>query len=414
MSKFNIFKRKVIDEILKYLDTPDIIVLHGARQTGKTSILLYLINELNEKKLPNYYIDLEDFRLKEVLDNGPEELVKLLKENGFNTNEKVFVLIDEIQYLKNPSSFLKLTYDHYKNLKLIVSGSSSFEIKSKFKDSLAGRTLEFEIFPLSFEEFMIFKNSTLYGTDFTAKKIEELKIYFKEYVLYGGYPKIVLTDDIELKEKYLKQLIDTYIKKDIRDLASVKDVYKFNKLLEVLSSQSGNILNVYEISNLSQLSKQTVEKYLFILENTYIIRRLKPFSGNLRNELFKSPKIFFYDTGLMQILWLKSLQKEIIGNVFETAIFSELAKKFSGDCVFYWRTTDKKEIDFILKEKEKILPIEVKLNFEQFKPLAIRYFSERYCVSDYRVVSLYGEVKDKFSIYPWQLKGEKVKKNDGL
>ena len=264
MSKLNIFKRKVIDEILKYLDTPDIIVLHGARQTGKTSILLYLINELNEKKLPNYYIDLEDFRLKEVLDNGPDELVKLLKENGFNTNEKVFVLIDEIQYLKNPSSFLKLTYDHYKNLKLIVSSSSSFEIKSKFKDSLAGRTLEFEIFPLSFEEFMVFKGKPLYGFDFTLKKIEELKLYFKEYVLYGGYPKIVLTDDLNLKEKYLNQLIDTYIKKDIRDLASIKDIYKFNKLLEVLSSQSGNILNIYELSNLTQLSKQTVEKYLFL------------------------------------------------------------------------------------------------------------------------------------------------------
>ena len=406
MSKLNIFKRKVIDEILKYLDTPDIIVLHGARQTGKTSILLYLINELNEKKLPNYYIDLEDFRLKEVLDNGPDELVKLLKENGFNTNEKVFVLIDEIQYLKNPSSFLKLTYDHYKNLKLIVSSSSSFEIKSKFKVSLAGRTLEFEIFPLSFEEFMLFKGKPLYGFDFTLKKIEELKLYFKEYVLYGGYPKIVLTDDLNLKEKYLNQLIDTYIKKDIRDLASIKDIYKFNKLLEVLSSQSGNILNIYELSNLNQLSKQTVEKYLFILENTYIIKLLRPFSSNLRNELFKSPKIFFYDTGLMQILWLKSFQKEIIGNVFETAIFAELVKNFSKDSVFYWRTTDKKEIDFILKKKGKILPIEVKLNFEQFRSASIKYFNEKYKNNDYRVISLYGEVKDKFSIYPWQIRSE--------
>jgi predicted AAA+ superfamily ATPase len=406
MSKLNIFKRKIVDEILKYLDTPDIIVLHGARQTGKTSILLYLIDKLNEKKLPNYYIDLEDFRFKEILDNGPDELVRLLKENGFNTNEKIFVLIDEIQYLKNPSSFLKLTYDHYKNLKLIVSGSSSFEIRSKFKDSLAGRTLEFEIFPLSFEEFMVFKGKPLYGFDFTLKKIEELKLYFKEYVLYGGYPKIVLTDDLNLKEKYLNQLIDTYIKKDIRDLASIKDIYKFNKLLEVLSSQSGNILNIYELSNLTQLSKQTVEKYLFILENTYIIKLLRPFSSNLRNELFKSPKIFFYDTGLMQILWLKSFQKEIIGNVFETAIFSELVKNFSKDSVFYWRTTDKKEIDFILKKKGKILPIEVKLNFEQFRYVSIKYFNEKYKNNDYRVISLYGEVKDKFSIYPWQIRSE--------
>lgn len=98
-----------------------------------------------------------------------------------------------------------------------------------------------------------------------------------------------------------------------------------------------------EISNLCQLAKQTVEKYLFILENTYVIKLLRPFSGNVRNELFKVPKIFFYDTGLMQMLWLKSLQREIIGSVFETAIFCELAKKYPKDSFFYWRTADKKE-----------------------------------------------------------------------
>lgn len=405
MTKNKLFKRRIIDEILKYFNTPDILVLHGARQTGKTSILLYLINELNQKRFPHYYVDLEDFRLKEVLDNGPEELVKLLREEGFNPDKKTFVLIDEIQHLVNPSSFLKLIADHHKNLKLIVSGSSSFEIKSKFKDSLAGRTLEFEVFPLSFEEFMIFKGRPLperIGV-LTSKKIEELRIYFKEYALHGGYPKITLTSSIDLKEKYLKQLIDTYVKKDIRDIASIKDVYKFNKLLEVLASQSGNLLNIHEISNLSQMAKQTVEKYLFILENTYVIKLLRPFSGNIRNELFKSPKIFFYDTGLMQVLWLKSLQKELIGSVFETAIFGELTKKHSKDSVFYWRTADKKEIDFVLKEKKNIAPIEVKINFGQFNPGAIRYFNKKYKLNSYKIVALEGKPKDKFSAYPWQL-----------
>jgi len=108
----------------------------------------------------------------------------------------------------------------------------------------------------------------------------------------------------------------------------------------------------------------------------------------------------------MQILWLKSFQKEIIENVFETAIFAELVKNFSKDSVFYWRTTDKKEIDFILKKKGKILPIEVKLNFEQFRSASIKYFNEKYKNNDYRVISLYGEVKDKFSIYPWQIRSE--------
>ncbi len=400
-----LFKRNIIDELLKYINTEDILVLHGARQVGKTSILYYLKNILDEKNKPNYYIDLEDSRLKAVIDGGHEEFVKHLKEEGFDLENKLFVFIDEIQYLKNPSSFLKLMADHHKNLKIIVSGSSSFEIKSKFKDSLVGRTLEFEVFNLSFEEFLVFKGKTLPREieNITAKKREELKALYAEYTLYGGYPKVVLANSINLKEKYIQQIIDTYVKKDIRDLAEIKDVSKFNKLLEVLSSQSGNLLNIVELSNTCRLARPTVEKYLFILENTYIIKLVKPYSGNIRSELFKLPKIFFYDTGLMQMLWLKSLPKEIIGSVFETGIFSQLVKKYSKDNVFFWRTKDKREIDFILRLNKSLLPIEVKLNFERFASSSIKYFNSKYKLKKYKLVSLKGIPKDKFAVFPWQL-----------
>src|SRR3990172_3732847 len=119
-----------------------------------------------------------------------------------------------------------------------------------------------------------------------------------------------------------------------------KDIYKFNKLLETLASQSGQQINITELSNTTRIAKQTIEKYIFIMENTYIIKLVRPFSRNIRSELFKLPKIYFYDTGLMQMLWLKGLQKEIIGNVFETAIFAELAKKYTHNAVSYWRTKD--------------------------------------------------------------------------
>ena len=405
MKNKRLFKRNIIDELLKYIDTEDILVLHGARQVGKTSILYYLKNILDEKNKSNYYMDLEDSRLKAVIDGGPEEFLKHLKEEGFDLEKKLFVFIDEIQYLKNPSSFLKLMADHHKNLKIIVSGSSSFEIKSKFKDSLVGRTLEFEVFNLSFEEFLIFKRENLPKEieNITAKKREELKALYMEYTLYGGYPKIVLANSINLKEKYLQQIIDTYVKKDIRDLAEIKDVSKFNKLLEVLSAQSGNLLNIVELSNTCRLARPTVEKYLFILENTYIIKLVKPYSGNIRSELFKSPKIFFYDTGLMQMLWLKSFPKELIGSVFETGIFSQLVKKYSKESVFFWRTKDKREIDFILKLKKSLLPIEVKLNFERFASSSVKYFNSKYKLKKYILVSLKGIPKDEYAVYPWQL-----------
>ena len=402
-----IFKRTVVDDINNYLHTNDIIVLHGARQVGKTCILYYIGNQLKSQSKTTYFIDLEDSRFVKILDAGTEEFIAHLKEEGLLSNitkEKVFVLIDEIQYLANPSSFLKLIADHHKNIKLIVSGSSSFAIKTKFKDSLVGRTVNFDIFNLSFEEFLLFKQYTFEkGKVYTQKKVEELKAKFKEYILYGGYPKIVLTPEIEKKEKYLQQIIDTYIKKDLRDLAQVKDIDKFNKLLEVLASQSGQLLNIAEISNTTRISKQTIEKYLFIMENTYILKLVRPFSRNIRSELFKLPKIYFYDTGLMQMLWLKGLQKELIGNVFETGIFAELVKKYAKDTVFYWRTKDKKEIDFILRIKNTFLPIEAKLNFEQFNPSAIQYFNRNYGLNKYKVASLHGTQKNKYFVYPWEL-----------
>jgi len=401
-----ILKRTVIDDINKYIHSDDIIVLHGARQVGKTSILYYLINQLTEQGHTTHFIDLEDSRFVRILDSGVKEFMRYLQEEGIMSaaQKKVFMFIDEIQYLENPSSFLKLVADHHKNIKLIISGSSSFAIKTKFKDSLVGRTVNFEIFNLSFKEFLSFRNYTFEeGKVYTQKKIDELRAMFKEYILYGGYPKIVLTSEVERKEKYLQQIIDTYVKKDIRDLADVKDIDKFNKLLEALASQSGQQLNVAELSNTTRIAKQTVEKYLFIMENTYIVRLVRPFSQNIRSELFKLPKIYFYDTGLMQMLWLKGLQKEIIGNVYETGIFAELIKKYTRDAVFYWRTKDRKEIDFILRIKNKILPIEAKLNFEQFNDVAIRYFNKHYGINYYKVVALNGEPKNRFYVYPWDL-----------
>jgi hypothetical protein len=206
-----------------------------------------------------------------------------------------------------------------------------------------------------------------------------------------------------MKEKYLQQIIDTYIKKDIRDLAAILDITKFNRLLEVIAPQSGQLLNISEIANTCRLNKNTVENYLYILEETYVIKMVRPFSRNLRSELFKTPKIFFLDTGLMQILWLKKLQKEILGSVFETSIFSELIKKYGLNKIFYWRTKDRREIDFIKNDANGILPIEVKLNFAQMKERSIKYFLEKYSLSDYKLVGLYGESRHKDSIFPWDL-----------
>ncbi len=399
-----IYKRRIIDEILEYIEDRNIIVLIGARQVGKTSIMLYLKELLAKQNKKIYYIDLEDYRYVQIIDEGCNVFINHLKEEGFDINKELWVFIDEIQYLKNPSNFLKFIFDHYKNIHLIVSGSSTFEIRKKFKDSLVGRTLVFEIFPLSFAEFLNFKNKKLPEIKkLTAIKRDELKKLFMEYVRFGGYPKVVLADKANKKEKYLQQIVNTYIRKDIRDIGNIRNIDKFNKLLEALSQQSGNLLNMEELANTSKISKQTVENYLFILENTFIIKLVRPYYNNIRSELYKKPKIFFFDTGLMQMLWLKLIPPTVIGNVFETAIYGELVKKFNRENIFYWRTKDKKEIDFIIRSREDIIPIEAKLNFNNFKKTAINYFLKKYKLNNHKVVGIEGDKKSEYFIYPWEL-----------
>ena len=376
---------------------------------------MYLQDQLHSKPERTLYIDLEDGRMKNLLDRGVDEFISYLREQGFiqenpeKDEKKLFVLIDEIQYLENPSSFLKLLADHHRYLKIIVSGSSSFEMKSKFKDSLVGRTVNFEVFPLSFSEFLMFKDVPFFpAKNYSPEKTAELRNLFYEYLLYGGYPKIVLTHEIAMKERYLQQIVDTYIRKDIRDMASIKNVDKFNRLLEVLASQSGNLLNIVELSNTCALARETVESYLFLLEQTYVLHLVRPFSRNIRTEITKMPKVFFYDTGLMQILWLKRLQQEVIGSVFETGIYSELVKQNGSDQVNYWRTKDKKEIDFVVKLPEAFLPIEAKLHFQRSIPAVLQTFTDAYPSPDgmkpgYLLVSLEGEPNEEGMIYPWQL-----------
>ena len=207
-------KRNIISNISKYINTRDVIVLHGARQVGKTTIMKMLYNDI---KISKYYFDLEDGRFLSVCNNGIEDILSFLQQKGIikNKEDKCYIFIDEIQYLTNPSSLLKLTYDHHKNIKLIVSGSSSFNIKKKFKDSLVGRTVDFEVFPLNFEEFLVFKDEKIDLTKKITNKvlINKLENLYKEFVICGSYPKIVLTNETEKKETYIQQIIDTYINK---------------------------------------------------------------------------------------------------------------------------------------------------------------------------------------------------------
>ena len=391
--KDKIYKRKLVEKILKYLKSKEAIVIYGARQVGKTSLMKYLIEHHLKENV--FYFDLEMQNLLDLCNEGSETVYKYLLQKGADENRKIYLLIDEIQYLENPAKFIKIFHDHYPNVKLLVSGSSTFEIKKKFKESLAGRTVIFELYPLSFEEFLVFKDKHYKIVKNNTKTInDELAALAEEFIKFGGYPKIVLEKSEEKKQSFLYQIINTYIRKDIRDIGNIRNISSFNKLIEVLASQSGQLLNSSELSNTLDMSRETVLEYLELLENTFIIKRITPFYKNLRSELSKNPKVYFLDTGMMHLLWLKEFPKVVFGNVFETFVFLELMK--AGKKINFWRTTNKQEVDFIIAEKG-IYAIEAKYNFKASKSL--KFFAEKYACKS-TIIGLKGNKKGK---YIWEL-----------
>lgn len=405
-----IYPRKIVTKIEKSLKIPEIIVIHGARQTGKTTLLQILREKLKRETLPAniVYFDLEDFELVDLCNTGVKAVMEHLKAIGCDFKKRIFLLIDEVQYLENPSSFLKYFFDHFKDeVKLIVSGSSSFGIKSKFKESLVGRTIDFELFGLDFEEFLTFKEVSYHLRTKDKIVIKELKKLWQEFVFYSAYPRIVLENSIELKESLLKQIINTYLKKDIKDLAKIADVNKFNRLLKILAAGSGSLVNSLELANTCGIARPTLENYLTILENTYIIKMITPFSQNIRSELTKMPKIYFEDLGIKNILEKGSFPGTLEGKDLEAAVYSILRKNLNPENIHFWRTVQKEEIDFVIEERGELSAYEVKVKARNKDRIVLSKFKRHYREAKTYLVGFDFIDKEKAEglnfIYPWQV-----------
>ncbi len=311
----------------------------------------------------------------------PDRFSDYLNLQGATTDRKNFCLIDEIQYLENPSNFLKLIHDHYPHIKLIITGSSSFEIRSKFKDALTGRKITFVVRPLSFFEYLRFRESgmeqhkkllnlkTIIQDDSIADKYNlltpKMLPLWEDFVIYGGYPKTALEKQASIRQQVLREIHNSYIRKDIKDIAKIENIYKFNNLVEFLALQTANLFRADEVCKEVAINIKTLEKYLFILENTFITSRLRPYHTNRQKELTKMPKLYFSDNGLLNAIigdFRGIAQRPNRGELAENLCFSELAKSIgSFKRLYYWRTTNKQEVDFVLvMEQEKKIPIEVK------------------------------------------------------
>jgi len=417
-------KRKILPQINNFLNYKEAIVIYGARQVGKTTIMKMLIKELKTtNKIPEeavFYIDLEDLEMLELCNQGVDYLIRYIEaRTSYNSNSsavssnsqgKIYLFIDEIQYLNNASNFIKLMVDNHSNrFKLIVSGSSVLDIKSKIKQSLVGRIVTFEVLGLDFEEFLWFKKKKYHldkVVDTEKKTQKELKQLFEEFIIFGAYPRVALISNLNNKKYYLKELIQTYIKKDIRDIGKIRNIMKFNNFLRILADQAGNLINIDELASSIGIARETVYDYLFLLESTYIARRVPPFFKNLRSELTKMPKIYFEDTGILNYLKYTDIVEKVSGELFENCIYAELRKTVGLDILRYWRTQSKQEIDFVIQHRKQIFTLEVKKIYSGQKTTSLDYFSQKYPNSKSFIITLEKrrEVKENISLlYPWEI-----------
>lgn len=371
----------------KYLESDDILLFIGARQAGKTTILKQLQAQIERDNRPAHFITLEDPDYLPLLNKSPKNLFKIFT---FDEHQKTFVFIDEIQYLSRPSHFLKFLYDEYKDrIKLIVSGSSAFYIDRKFTDSLAGRKRIFYVHTLSFREFLKFKGEdALSEKDYEGLSLKEREctgLLYREYSIFGGYPRVVLSP-VEEKSEILRDIAYSYVKKDIYD-AGVRQEELFYKLLKVLAAHVGSLVNASELASTFAVSKTAIGHYLYVMRKSFHISLISPFHTNIRKELVKMPKVYFYDLGLRNFFTNDfspfELRKDR-GPLLENAVFRALAEKYGADAIRFWRTSDQYEIDFIAEEKRAY---EVKADPSQFSERNYRAFADRYPNIPFSIVS---------------------------
>lgn len=376
----------------KHLIKPQHTIVIGPRQIGKTTLIRQLAAQLEKDNELVYFLTFEDPTVLVAVNDHPENVFNYtLSPADAPADKRLYIIIDEVQYAKDPSNFLKLLYDKYSpKLKIIATGSSAFYIDKSFKDSLAGRKKVFEFLPLAFDEFLHFKGEDgliveweqmIKRPAYQGLQLNRINVLFDEYLVYGGYPAVVLADTKQEKQEMLKELVNSYMKKDALE-AGIKEELKFFQLARLLADQVGSLVNNNELGNTLQMASSTIENYIYLMQKTFIVQLLSPFYGNVRKELTKMPKVYFNDNGLRNALlnnFSKLNDRADKGELLENYVYCRLRQLHSSDHLHFWRTADGNEVDFVIEEQlNKGMAYEVKYNDVQFKPNKYKKFVEAY------------------------------------
>ncbi|MBI3298705.1 MAG: ATP-binding protein [Elusimicrobia bacterium] len=357
--------RRCFAELVKEIRRPEISILLGPRQVGKTFLLRELQRQARKAGLRTRYFNLEIPSDLRVFNKPDSEVFRLL------TKGVDVVFIDEFHYLKNASKIFKAIFDSRKKVKIFASGSSSIEIHKHLKESLAGRRLVTRVAPLSFDEF----------SQRTPKSAAAGRT--AEYLTYGGLPGLLHAPDAGSKIRLLDEMLATYIQKDVKSLIKEENVRAFNNLIYLLAENQGSLLSENSLSREIGLTAATVNRHLSILENTYVYHPVYSYSRRLGNELKKSKKAYFYDLGIRNAL-LKdfgSLRgRSDLGVLHESFVFLQLAYALKPNTeIRFWRNKLGQEIDFVVLKDRKPFLIEVKTTLSSRAiPPAMKTFISHY------------------------------------
>lgn len=353
-------KREGEDTIRSYLNKGKVIVVYGARQVGKTTLLKNLFPDKNSL----LYLSCDQLRIKEQIIPDALALSPII---GNYQN----IVFDEAQYLDNPGLVLKILIDNFPKRNIIASGSSSFDLSHKLSEPLTGRHYKLLLCPLSLPEIINYVPAV------------DLNFYIEQSLIYGTYPEVFKLKTLDEKIMHLTTLTDDYLYKDILSFNLVKSSQKVRELLIALALQLGNEVSYSELANTIGMDRKTIEYYLDLLEKSFVIFRLYGFSRNLRSEINRKVKIYFYDLGVRNTL-INNFNELSLRNdggaIFENFVVAEMIKKEANEPqktnFYFWRTYEQKEIDIITEKNNLITAYEVKLHktnktnsFASFKEL---------------------------------------------
>jgi len=341
------FPQQQLRNLRALIQPGKVIVIYGARRVGKTTLLRKFIENLDHEQV--LFVNGDDITARQFLETQSIENLKDF------VGKHQFLIVDEAQYLRNIGLNLKLIVDHIPDIRVVATGSSSFDLAQNIGEPLTGRRFVLKLFPLAQQEI-----SGLEKTHETAANLENR-------LIYGSYPEVITLRDNRLREEYLRELIASYLFKDILALKGIRYSDKLIRLLQLLAFQIGNEVSLSEIGRQLSMSKNTVKRYLDLLEKVFVIFRLTGFSRNLRKEVTKNSRYYFYDVGIRNAIvgMFNPLNlRGDTGKIWENYIISEIQKNREyqrlSSRFYFWRTYDGKEIDLIEERGGYLAGYEIK------------------------------------------------------